>query len=250
MSLLAGPRLDPYLFFSPAAPMPIVQGSTFDLTIGSIIGQNGRPMPGPFKLKPGNIVQVVSREIFSLPCNVTGQATYKTSLTKVGIWALTIGIVDPGWTGPLTTTLLNFSKVDYSIFVGMQFMRVSVFEHEPVGKDKLRPCTSLPAYMQDAKDKAMTTFPSTFMDKDEIAGQAGNKAVRTLIVRVLAVAGVITLISGSAVYFMNNVHVQVALFNEKEVQQLEARMGSLEAQLRKSQSSAPVHNDNGAKPRP
>jgi deoxycytidine triphosphate deaminase len=133
MSLITGNALDPNRFFS--AGKAVSRGTSFDLSIGTIYDHEGKLVAGDFKLDPGQMVQVVSAEIFNLPETVTGHVTYKTTLTKQGIWALTIGIVDPGWNGPVTTSLLNFSKVPYLLKGGDAFLRVSLFEHPPIASE-------------------------------------------------------------------------------------------------------------------
>lgn len=60
MSLLTGNALDPKRFFR--AGNPRVQGSSFDLTIGCIFDHNGKKVDGPFTIRPGHMVQVVSSE--------------------------------------------------------------------------------------------------------------------------------------------------------------------------------------------
>jgi deoxycytidine triphosphate deaminase len=110
MSIVTGAALNPARFFKPGT-LPVAQGSSFDLTIGKIYDNKGQEISGPFVLAPNAMVQVVSAEVFSLPPEYTGHVTYKTGLTREGIWALTVGIVDPGWDGPIATTLLNFSRV-------------------------------------------------------------------------------------------------------------------------------------------
>src|SRR5262245_58360535 len=129
MVLVTGNSLDPKKFFSSGQPQ--VQASSFDLTIGSIFNNEGKKVDGQYTIQPGCLVQVVSSEVFSLSDCLTGHVTYKTTMTKKGIWALTVGIVDPGWDGPLATTLLNFSRVDHTIAAGDAFLRVSLFEHDP-----------------------------------------------------------------------------------------------------------------------
>src|SRR5690349_9690219 len=136
MTLVAGNKLVPKSFFKSGSPS--VQGSSCDLTIGSIFDHEGKKVEGPFTIKPRHMVQVVSSEVFDLSNRVTGHVTYKTTLTKKGIWALTVGIVDPGWDGPVATTLLNFSRVDHAIAEGDAFLRVSFFEHDPVPAERMR----------------------------------------------------------------------------------------------------------------
>ena len=82
------------------------------------------------------MVQVVSAEVFNLSATTTGHVTYKTELTKNVIWALTVGIVDPGWTGPVATTLLNFSRDDHAVALGDTFLRVTFFDHAAVPNEE------------------------------------------------------------------------------------------------------------------
>lgn len=173
MTLVAGRDLEPGRFFSSGTG--VRRGSSIDLTIGEIIDGGGRPIEGTFILKPGHIVQVVSAEVFQLPANITGHVTYKTALTHSGIWALTVGIVDPGWTGPVTTTLLNFSKIDHPIHRGDEFLRVSMFEHQPVEQNTLPPPVSLTSYMKRQQKAAASYFPQTFLDQHRVSEEAAKK---------------------------------------------------------------------------
>lgn len=173
MTLIAGRDLEPKRFFKSGTG--ISRGSSIDLTIGEIIGGDGRPVDDPFILKPGQIVQVVSAEIFDLPAHITGHVTYKTALTHSGIWALTVGIVDPGWTGPVTTTLLNFSKLDHPIHRGDEFLRVSFFEHHPVNQNALPSPVSLEKYMKRQQKAAASNFPQTFMDQHRVSEEAAKR---------------------------------------------------------------------------
>ena len=191
MTLLAGTQLNAANFFEPGAPMPGQQGSSFDLTIGAVYDDDGNRVDGPFRLKPGHIVQVVSAEIFKLPPTITGHVTYKTTLTQKGIWALTVGIVDPGWNGPVATTLLNFSRVEHAIAAGDSFLRVSLFEHQDVPPARLRPAPLLAEYLMNVRKAASTLFPKTFLNSDEISAQAGRNVMETVRNQALAwIAGI------------------------------------------------------------
>ena len=192
MTLLSGAALDPKRFFRIGSPE--AQASSFDLTIGRIYDHHGREVDGPYTLKPGNMVQVVSAEVFKLENNVTGHVTYKTSLTRVGIWALTVGIVDPGWNGPIATTLLNFSRNDYTVHTGDRFLRVSFFEHEAVSESELRNAPSLGDYHKEIQKFAASVFPSTFLNSDDIAASAGQNVLSRIRGEALVWIGVIALI--------------------------------------------------------
>lgn len=190
MTVIAAEALDPTKFFK--AGSPVAQGSSFDLTIGCIFNQEGKKIEGPFTLKPGHIVQVASAEVFDLPANVTGHVTYKTTLTQKGIWALTVGIVDPGWDGPIATTLLNFSRADYPLAEGDAFLRVTLFEHAPV--TKLRKAPPLQEYLKNVQKAAASLFPPTFLNSEEIATQAGRKVMEQVRNQALAWIGGIAII--------------------------------------------------------
>jgi deoxycytidine triphosphate deaminase len=194
MTLLAGSALDPKRFF--VSGNPPVQGSSFDLTVGCIVDHEGKQVQGPFTIKPGHMVQIISAEELKLSDRVTGHVTYKTTMTRQGIWALTVGIVDPGWNGPVATTLLNFSRVDHSIAEGDPFLRVSLFEHEPVPADKLRKSPLPGEYVKDIKKIAASRFPMTFLDTTNIAEAAGRTVLTQIRTEALGwVAGIAILIT-------------------------------------------------------
>ena len=189
MTVLAANALDATKFFKESNP--VEQGSSFDPTVGSIFDHTGTKVAGPFVLEPGHTVQVISAEVFNLPANVTGHVTYKTSLTQKGIWALTVGIVDPGWDGPISTTLLNFSKVAYAISEGDAFLRVILLEHAPAKDEKLRKAPRQDVYVKEVQRAAATLFPRTFLDKDAIAIQAGQRVMEQIRNQALAwIAGI------------------------------------------------------------
>ncbi|MGF9562952.1 hypothetical protein AAIH70_05530 [Neorhizobium sp. BT27B] len=198
MTLIAGQALDPKKFFSSGEG--VVHGSSIDLTIGEIIDGKGKMASDPFVLGPGEIVQVVSAEVFNLPGHVTGHVTYKTTLTHQGIWALTVGIVDPGWTGPLTTTLLNFGKVCYPIHRGDEFLRVSFFDHAPVHEEHMRPAPPLREYVKKQQKAAASLFPKTFLDRDDIAAKATRKVMNRLRTEGLAWVALIAIVLAVAQY--------------------------------------------------
>lgn len=179
MTLLAGEKLDKDRFFRSGAP--VRQGSSFDLTIGHIYDEHGHRVQAPYTLLPNEMIQVVSAEVFDLPSNVTAHVSYKTGLTSQGIWALTVGIVDPGWNGPVSTTLLNFSKAKFAVQEGDVFLRVSFFEHDEVNKKYLRPnAAGFLGYIRSVQGTAATRFPREFLDVDRVSGIAADKAIKRM----------------------------------------------------------------------
>lgn len=170
---------------------PGVRRSTsYDLTIGTIVNEKGERVP-EFTLKPGHMIMVISKQVFSLPPTITGHVTYKTTMTQKGIWALTVGIVDPGWDGPIATTLLNFSRADHHVQENDEFLRVTLFEHAAVPKELLRKSKGIEEYMRSMRSLAAAQFPTTFLDTDHIAEVARKNAVEDVLKRSALWAAII-----------------------------------------------------------
>jgi deoxycytidine triphosphate deaminase len=237
MSLVTGNALDSQKFFSHG--QPAAQGSSFDLTIGAIYDSEGNKLEGHFTIKPGHMVQVVSSEVFRLSDRITGHVTYKTTLTKRGIWALTVGIIDPGWEGPIATTLLNFSRVDHTITKGDAFLRVSFFEHDPVPADKLRDTPSLDEYLKEIQKTASSTFPATFLDTKKIAEDAGEKVLDRIRKEALVWVGLIvilfTFIQLAFNFSRGYLPTEVT---RKDIEAIRAEMESLQKKLPRTPSAA------------
>ncbi len=83
-----------------------------------------------FELAPRGIAWVISQETVALPPGLCAYAMPKTSLCQKGIFILNTGIVDPGWFGPISGVMLNFSRRPFRLAREVQFLRL-VFE--PVG---------------------------------------------------------------------------------------------------------------------
>jgi hypothetical protein len=198
------------------------------------------------------MVQVVSSEVLHLSDRVTGHVTYKTTMTRHGIWALTVGIVDPGWQGPIATTLLNFSRVDHAIAEGDAFLRVSFFEHEAVPAEKLRKAPPLEAYLRDIQKIAATMFPPTFLDTKDISEKASRSVLNRLRKEALAwvvlVAVVFTGLQIVAAWFTGSGRPTMS-----EIESLKDKVEAMQSKLLKSEipnasgpsSAAPARFDLG-----
>jgi deoxycytidine triphosphate deaminase len=233
MTLIAGEELDAAQFFRSGSPKR--RASSFDLTIGEIIDHAGEASFGPFKLQPGHMVQVISKEVFSLPADVTGHVTYKTALTRNGIWALTVGIIDPGWRGPISTTLFNFSKSDYAIHEGDSFLRVSFFKHAAVNETHFPKQYDSVAYRIEIRKIAMTKFAETFLNQDEISEKAGKAVISRIQLQSLAWVALIATVFTIAQIIID------AWFNWKpsdneDVKQLKQEIQRIDAELARKTS--------------
>lgn len=151
-----------------------LKNSTYDLTIGDIFAVGPanvkrRRRYGPetrYFIGPREMVFVLSKEHFALPSNVTGVATLRTTFTKDGLLALNVGIVDPLFSGPISTALLNFSDRPVEIHVGQKFFRVLFLEHDDVAGFRPETDESVEhdAYVRELEKKAYTEFPKTYLN--------------------------------------------------------------------------------------
>ncbi|MCZ4298365.1 dCTP deaminase domain-containing protein [Henriciella marina] len=136
----------------------------YDLTAGQIIDVNGREFKGDeYEIAPQGIVWVISREIVRLGPTTLGYATIKTGLCNQGALALNIGIVDPGWRGPLSTSFVNFGKVPIRIRKGQAFLRLTF--HSFSGNVEAPILTVEKAqYVQNVKFSALQNFGNSFLN--------------------------------------------------------------------------------------
>lgn len=147
------------------------QPSTYDATVGSIVTKNGRVHDKIFPLPPRGIAWVLSRETFCIPKNVTGLATLKTTWTKQGVLTLTLGIVNPGWTGPLATAVINFGRSPFTICEGDPFFRILFHEHNYVDVEETG--SSHPEYFKDLI-RQTRNFSDTFLTIDTLAPEVAK----------------------------------------------------------------------------
>ncbi|MDO6726061.1 hypothetical protein Q4544_03860 [Cognatishimia sp. 1_MG-2023] len=146
--------------------------STYDLTIGQIFptgsstdsfdqSQNN----GIYILEPRQSVLVLSNEEFQLPSTITGLATLRTTFTKKGLLALNVGIIDPHFNGPISTTLINFSEQKVAIKIGMPFFRVMFFLHGDTSDyHRMSENMDRADYIDDLIVSANRDFPKSFLN--------------------------------------------------------------------------------------
>ncbi|MDP9837691.1 deoxycytidine triphosphate deaminase [Neorhizobium huautlense] len=151
--------------------------TSYDLSVDTIIDSTGITYRGEgYSVKPQEIVWVISRERIELPANITAHAVIKTSLCNSGLLALNIGIVDPGWQGPLATAIINFSSSTYYLKPKESFLRLSFFRHETPSKHKAY-IIDANNYLEDKKKAAIETFGSTFLDIDGLAKKVSSNLI-------------------------------------------------------------------------
>lgn len=151
-----------------------LRSTTYDATIGEIFGSDGTKVEKDiYMLAPRGIAWIVSAETYCLPQNVTGITTLKTGWTKQGVLTLTVGIVDPGYKGPLSTQVINFSKKNFMMQKGAPFFRTAFFSHE---KSNVPTRDEVPRHIYETQvQKSTTDFSATFLNMDTLASELTEK---------------------------------------------------------------------------
>lgn len=148
------------------------RSTSYDAQVGTIVTKRGIHREPTYILKPREIVWVISDEYYSLPSNITGLTTNKTTLTKQGVLALTTGVVDPNYSGPLSTALINFSGANVPIRLGMSFFRTKFFQHESTREPVI--IFSYEQYLNDIINRSQN-FSDTFLTMDSLSKEIQTK---------------------------------------------------------------------------
>jgi dUTPase len=156
------------------------RASTYDLSIGAIVPGGKRPLAleanGEYRLAPGGTVRVVARESLNLPDGITGHALPRNTLCTRGVLAINIGVVDPGFRGPISSTLINFGAADFIVKPGESFLRVSFHRCPKSPKSALAKKWDRDDYVEEARLQVAAYSAATFLNLEETVKQAGAAA--------------------------------------------------------------------------
>lgn len=167
-----------------------LRDTTYDATVGTII-KRGKDVGSSYTLKPRGVVWVVSREEFHLPLYITALATVRTTWAHKGVFALNVGVVDPGWQGPVATALVNFSTDDFEVKVGEGFMRLVFTKHTAAVPSTPPQPIPLAQYITEIKAKSII-FADSFLNMNALVEEVSKEIFKLgKIARYFAVAGLI-----------------------------------------------------------
>jgi len=172
--------------------------AVYDIRVGKIITMKGGEV-GSYKIPPQGMVVVVSTEQLTMPTNVVGYAHVRTSLSSKGIMAINIGILDPGYTGYLSSTLLNFGKEGFLIQKGDSFLRTTFHLLQSVEVEKPHKSKSLTPehYMDKKRGEALKHMDEKFMSFDKEVSKAIGNAVKTFVGYASVISATIALFTYS-----------------------------------------------------
>ena len=151
--------------------------TTYDTTIEEIIVCGQVVDSASHVLKSRGVVWVVSKEEFNVPSNVTGLASLKTSWAHDGIFALNVGVIDPGWKGPVATALVNFGRYPVTISKGQPFIRVMFLEGDAVPSPRPPVYVDRKHYLSRIVDKSRA-FSDTFLNMAELTDEVGREILK------------------------------------------------------------------------
>jgi dUTPase len=158
----------------------LFRASTYDLSIGDIVPGGKRSQPttatGEYRLRPGGMVRVVAKESLKLSSVITGHALPRNTLCTRGVLAINIGIVDPGFEGPISSPLINFGDADYLLKPGEPFLRLSFHRCPKSSKADEAQAWNRDQYVEEARKQTLAYLGTHFLNLDETAKKASEGA--------------------------------------------------------------------------
>jgi deoxycytidine triphosphate deaminase len=177
--------------------------ASYDIRIGRVIAQVpvGVAELDSHVLKPQGIAEVISQEIVKLPPEILGYASIKTGLSRQGILALNTGIIDPGYEGPLSATVVNFGDTKFLLNRGEVFLRLTFHRFVPAEHPILPRSWTRDEFLQGRKKEVAAQLSASFLNipalVEEIASKYLGTYIRQLLGAAAAVALVVTLLAFS-----------------------------------------------------
>jgi dUTPase len=178
LSLLSGEEIKSMKLVENSSDDNLYRASTYDLSIGEIIPARSSVAVGSsFSLPPGGTVRVVSKETLKLPGDITGHALLKNELCRKGVLAINIGVIDPGFEGPLSSILINFGEKDFVVKPGAPFLRIS-FHRCPVSPKAAKSFKyTREQYISNVRDEVAAYMAPTFLNVDVTAQKAAARVI-------------------------------------------------------------------------
>jgi hypothetical protein len=233
------------------------RASTYDLSVGDIIPAGGELWTeSKYLVPPGGMVRVISKESLKLSDEVTGHVLLKNELCTKGVLAINIGVVDPAFEGPLSSTLINFGREPWPLEKGTAFLRVSFLRCsksanlKPVKYDRDK-------YLARAVQEVLAYSAPTFLNMDTMTTKAAEKAFASfkegLILWATVVAVLLALLAIFAPLGASLVDRHLTTEEQREDQmeqtverkvedRYEARLEALTAEVQQLQQTTPKPN--------
>lgn len=234
------------------APQQGHRHTTYDATVGEIISCGARIDDVSFRLKSRGVAWVVSNEDFHIPQDTTGVATLRTSWAHDGVFALNVGVLDPGWKGPVATALVNFGRDDFIVRKGDPFLRVLFFTGQTTSAASI--VKDREAYIREMTGKSRG-FSETFLNMSSLVHDVAKEVLRlpkwAYVLTIAAIFISIISIFAPIAYTVWSDHLknQVAVtLLEQKLQTLEDRLKEQDATDKASAVSAAASTKSSKSP--
>jgi hypothetical protein len=176
LSLLSGEEIKSLKLVEDSTDENLYRTSTYDLSIGDIIPAGPASGSSDYNLPPGGTIRAVSKELLKLPNDITGHALLKNELCRKGVLAINIGVIDPGFQGPLSSILINFGRGDFVVKQGAPFLRISFHRCPASPKADKSAKYNRHQYISNVKDEVAAYMAPTFLSMDVTAKRAAKRA--------------------------------------------------------------------------
>lgn len=205
---------------------------SYNLAIGKIIDSLGNEHE-TYNLPPQGIVNVVSKELLELPNNLVAYATIKNGMSRKGLLAINIGIIDPGYNGMVASHLINFGREAIEIKSGQVFLRLTFHKLDlPKVNKSIKMSYSEEEYIEQRKTEARAYLGISFLGLEKAIGKIKSDVSKRLIKDLLTWAVIlgllITGISFGVSFAIKPANEGGAHKNLPELKALEARIQALE----------------------
>src|SRR5437867_407980 len=154
------------------------RNASYDLRIDKIVTVAGEEV-GEYIMPPQGMAEVISIEKVTMSDDIAGYALVKTSLCNQGVLAINIGIIDPGYSGLISSTLINFSKNPFVLRKGDVFLRLTFQEYEPQAQ-VAHVVFGDAEYLADKKEKVKKHFSERFLDIKRTAEEVAKPVTESL----------------------------------------------------------------------
>ncbi len=86
------------------------------------------PFREPFLLHPGSLALVPTFEWLSLPWDLQGIVTARSSWAREGLNIATATIINPGYKGIITLELANFGEIPIQLYPGLKLAQIAFYD--------------------------------------------------------------------------------------------------------------------------
>lgn len=132
-----------------------------------------------FVLPPQGMVRIVSRELFRIPPGIVCYAMVKNALSDRCLLAINTGIIDPGYIGPISSTLLNFGKEPFLITRDTKFLRLTFHNSSITDLQRTFEDVGYAAYIERTRDDCRRYSSHTFLNLHTTERRAAERAFGT-----------------------------------------------------------------------